>query len=142
MLWHSGMRGAGAYAFALVWPSENRELIVDITAGVVLLTVLVLGATTVPMMRWTGTTGAQEKERVRARAAAEAVLTAAQLQQQPGGGGGGGGGGEGGEEGVDLPDKTEEQCVRTGTCRPGKVVREHGHFLHRCKGCLVAGEYV
>jgi NhaP-type Na+/H+ or K+/H+ antiporter len=90
MLWHSGMRGAGAYAFALVWPSENRELIVDITAGVVLLTVLVLGATTVPMMRWTGTTGAQEKERERARAAAEAVLTAAQ-QQQPGGGGGGGG---------------------------------------------------
>lgn len=53
-LWHAGMRGAGTYAFALVWPTANRDVIVDLTAAVVLVTVILLGATTVPVMRLTG----------------------------------------------------------------------------------------
>jgi NhaP-type Na+/H+ or K+/H+ antiporter len=54
MLWHAGLRGAGAYAFTLVFPTANREVLVDATAGVVLFTVLTCGATTGRMLTWTG----------------------------------------------------------------------------------------
>jgi hypothetical protein len=54
MLWHAGLRGAGAYAFTLVFPTANREVLVDATAGVVLFTVLTCGATTSRMLSWTG----------------------------------------------------------------------------------------
>jgi len=54
MLWHAGLRGAGAYAFTLVFPTANREVLVDATAGVVLFTVLTCGATTSRMLTWTG----------------------------------------------------------------------------------------
>ena len=54
MLWHAGLRGAGAYAFTLVFPTANREVLVDATAGVVLFTVLTCGATTSRMLTWSG----------------------------------------------------------------------------------------
>ena len=54
-------------------------------------------------------------------------------------GGKGRGGGEGEEN---LPDKTEEKCVRPGTCLPGQVVGMLRDFLHRCDYCFVAGEDV
>jgi len=54
MLWHAGLRGAGAYAFALVFPTHNRDVFVDITAAIVLITVLACGATTTRMLTLTG----------------------------------------------------------------------------------------
>ena len=51
-----------------------------------------------------------------------------------------GGGGRGGRK--NLPDKTEEKCVRPGTCLPGQVVGMLRDFLHRCDYCFVAGEDV
>jgi NhaP-type Na+/H+ or K+/H+ antiporter len=52
MLWHAGLRGAGAYAFTLVFPTHNKDVLVDITAAVVLITVLTCGATTTTMLTW------------------------------------------------------------------------------------------
>jgi len=40
VLWFSAMRGAGAYAFALVFPGKNKDVLVDLTATVVLISVL------------------------------------------------------------------------------------------------------
>jgi NhaP-type Na+/H+ or K+/H+ antiporter len=52
MLWHAGLRGAGAYAFTLAFPTENRDVLIDATAGLVLITVLLCGATTGSMLSW------------------------------------------------------------------------------------------
>lgn len=54
MLWHAGLRGAGAYAFTLVFPTTNRDVLVDATAGVVLITVLACGASSSRMLTWLG----------------------------------------------------------------------------------------
>jgi hypothetical protein len=45
-MWHSGLRGAIAYALAIEFPSHNRDLIVSTTSAVVLFTVFVLGGST------------------------------------------------------------------------------------------------
>ncbi len=44
VLWFSCMRGASSYAFALVFPSANRGVLVDLTASVVLASVLLYSA--------------------------------------------------------------------------------------------------
>jgi NhaP-type Na+/H+ or K+/H+ antiporter len=54
MLWHAGLRGAGAYAFALVFPTHNKEVLVDITAAIIFITVLACGATTTRMLTAVG----------------------------------------------------------------------------------------
>lgn len=41
VLWYSSMRGANSYAFSLVFPSENQGALVDLTASVILVSVLV-----------------------------------------------------------------------------------------------------
>ena len=48
VLWHSAMRGAGAYAFALVFPGPHKDVLVDLTATVVLISVLFYATS----MRW------------------------------------------------------------------------------------------
>jgi NhaP-type Na+/H+ or K+/H+ antiporter len=53
-LWHAGMRGAGTYAFTIIFPTANRNLLLDITAAVILFTVFALGSTTAPLMRYLG----------------------------------------------------------------------------------------
>lgn len=54
LLWHSGLRGAQNYAFALVFPGPNKDVLADTTAAIVLLTVIVLGCTTEPAVRLLG----------------------------------------------------------------------------------------
>ena len=46
LLWHAGLRGAGTYAFSLVFPTQNKDMLVDVTAAIVLFTVFGLGSTT------------------------------------------------------------------------------------------------
>jgi len=41
VLWYSSMRGANSYAFSLVFPSKNQGVLIDLTASVVLISVLV-----------------------------------------------------------------------------------------------------
>jgi NhaP-type Na+/H+ or K+/H+ antiporter len=54
MLWHAGLRGAGAYAFTLNFPGQNRDVLIDATAGLILITVLFCGATTSTMLSSSG----------------------------------------------------------------------------------------
>jgi len=54
MLWHAGLRGAGAYAFTLNFPGQNRDVLIDATAGLILITVLFCGATTSTMLSTSG----------------------------------------------------------------------------------------
>jgi len=54
MLWHAGLRGAGAYAFTLNFPGQNRDILIDATAGLILITVLFCGATTSTMLSTSG----------------------------------------------------------------------------------------
>lgn len=53
-LWHCGMRGAGTYAFTLIFPTANRDLLLDVTASAMLFTVFGVGGTMVPLMKLLG----------------------------------------------------------------------------------------
>ena len=53
-LWHGALRGAGAYAFTLVFPSPHRAILMDATCGVIIFTVVLLGSTSIPLMKLLG----------------------------------------------------------------------------------------
>ena len=94
VLWFSAMRGASSYAFALVFPTANRGVLVDLTASVVLASVLLYSTVLRSLLGCLG------------------LLRAA-------GGEGGGAGGEGGAEaqGRFLPteaDDSDEEEVKGG----------------------------
>ena len=50
VMFHSGLRGAIAFALALGFPSQHRDDVIDTTNCVILFTVFVLGGTTVPLL--------------------------------------------------------------------------------------------
>lgn len=54
VLWHSAMRGAGSYAFALVFPGTHKDVLVDLTATVVLVSVLFYATTMKGLVRALG----------------------------------------------------------------------------------------
>ena len=54
LLWAAGLRGVSTYAFALVFPTDNRDLLVDVTAAIVMITVIGLGSTIKPLVRLLG----------------------------------------------------------------------------------------
>ncbi len=54
VLWHSAMRGAGSYAFALLFPGPNKGVLVDLTATVVLISVLFYATTMQVLVRALG----------------------------------------------------------------------------------------
>jgi len=51
MLWFSGLRGAIAFALALNVPTEGEKVIFTTTLIIVLFTVLIMGAFTIPMLK-------------------------------------------------------------------------------------------
>ena len=54
VMFHSGLRGAIAFALALGFPSQHRDDVIDTCNCVVLFTVFVLGGTTVPLLKGLG----------------------------------------------------------------------------------------
>jgi len=50
VMYHSGLRGAIAFALALGFPSQHRKYIIDTTTWTILFTVFVFGGTTVPLL--------------------------------------------------------------------------------------------
>eukprot|EP01049_Picozoa_sp_SAG25_P005798 SAG25_NODE_409_length_8424_cov_3.527928_2_plen_1303_part_00 len=50
VMFHSGLRGAIAFALALGFPSQHRKYIIDTTTWVILFTVFVMGGSTVPLL--------------------------------------------------------------------------------------------
>lgn len=50
VMFHSGLRGAIAFALALAFPSQHRDDVIDTCNCVVLFTVFVMGGTTVPLL--------------------------------------------------------------------------------------------
>jgi NhaP-type Na+/H+ or K+/H+ antiporter len=54
VLWHSSMRGANSYAFALVFPTSNQPFLVDLTASVILISVAFYAPTTKLLLRVLG----------------------------------------------------------------------------------------
>ena len=52
VMWHSGLRGAIAYALAIGFPSHNRELIVSCTSVIILFTVFCLGGSSTSLLNY------------------------------------------------------------------------------------------
>ena len=50
VMFHSGLRGAIAFALALAFPSQHRDDVIDTCNCVILFTVFVMGGTTVPLL--------------------------------------------------------------------------------------------
>jgi NhaP-type Na+/H+ or K+/H+ antiporter len=50
VLWFSSMRGANAYAFSLIFPGPNQEVLVDLTACVVLVSILFFSTALRPVL--------------------------------------------------------------------------------------------
>jgi NhaP-type Na+/H+ or K+/H+ antiporter len=50
VMFHSGLRGAIAFALALTFPSQHRDDVIDTCNCVILFTVFVMGGTTVPLL--------------------------------------------------------------------------------------------
>jgi NhaP-type Na+/H+ or K+/H+ antiporter len=65
VLWFSSMRGANAYAFSLVFPGPNQPVLVDLTACVVLVSILFFTAALRPVVICLGIShGAHEEQHV------------------------------------------------------------------------------
>ena len=54
LMWHSAIRGASAYAFTLVFPTANKPVLVDLTAAMVLISVLFQATTMKPLFLMLG----------------------------------------------------------------------------------------
>ena len=50
VMFHAGLRGAIAFALALIFPSQHRKYVIDTTTWVILFSVFVMGGTTVPLL--------------------------------------------------------------------------------------------
>jgi hypothetical protein len=120
LLWHAGLRGVGTYAFALVFPSDNRDLLVDVTAVVVLATVVGLGSTTKPLVHLL---------RVPVGVDGDAAVEAAAAAAATGGsrsGAAGGSGGAGGGVGTDGTEYPPHAALIMSGGRPFRVFRVSG----------------
>lgn len=113
LLWHCAIRGAGVYAFALVFPTSNKDVLVDLTAAMVLISVLFQASTMKPlfMLLGVGDAGhhgdAGHDHSTAGEVDSDDDKPAAQLLHGGDGGGGGsrdGAGGSGGGGGASTTD--------------------------------------
>eukprot|EP00761_Pharyngomonas_kirbyi_P013824 gb/GECH01013853.1/.p1 GENE.gb/GECH01013853.1/~~gb/GECH01013853.1/.p1 ORF type:complete len:581 (+),score=104.72 gb/GECH01013853.1/:1-1743(+) len=51
IMWFSGLRGAIAFALALMVPGSNKKVIITTTLIIVLITIIVLGGSTMPILK-------------------------------------------------------------------------------------------
>ena len=62
VIWFAGLRGAIAFALSLQVPTDNANIIITSTLGIVLITTIILGPLTEPLIRYLGMRGSDWKE--------------------------------------------------------------------------------